>query len=37
MRHIDKDFHIYADGIQLYVSFDLSNPNEWNKLSICIR
>ena len=27
MRHHDIDFHIDADDTQLYVSFDLSNPN----------
>ena len=25
--HHDIDFYIYADDTQLYVSFDLSNPN----------
>ena len=27
IHHHDKDFHIYVDDTQLYVSLDLSNPN----------
>ena len=33
MRHHDIDFHMYADNNQLYVSFDLSNPNVIRKQS----
>ena len=32
MRHRDIDFHIYAEDTQLYVSFDLSNPNDYGIL-----
>ena len=31
------DFHIYADNIQWYVSFDLSNPNvALGRMNLCI-
>ena len=37
MRHHDIDFHIYADNTQLYVSFDLSNPNvALDRMNLCI-
>ena len=37
MRHHDIDFHIYSDDTQLYVSFDLSNPNvARDRLNLCI-
>ena len=37
MRHNDIDFHIYADDTQLYVSFDLSNPNvALDRMNLCI-
>ena len=37
MRHHDIDFHIYADDTQLYVAFDLSNPNvALDRINLCI-
>ena len=37
MRHHYIDFHIYADDIQLYVSFDFSNPNvALDRMNLCI-
>ena len=37
MRHHDIDFHIYADDAQLYVYFDLSNPNvALDRMNFCI-
>ena len=37
MRHHDIDFHIYTDDTQLYVSFDLSNPNvAFGPMNLCI-
>ena len=37
MRHHDIDFHIYVDDTQLYVSFDLSNPNvALDRMNLCI-
>ena len=37
MRHHDIDFHIYAADTQLYVSFDLSNPNvALDRMNLCI-
>ena len=36
MRHHDIDFHIYAADTQLYVSFDLSNPNvALDRMNLC--
>ena len=33
----DIDFHTYADDTQLYVSFDLSNPNvALDRMNVCI-
>ena len=37
MRHHDIDFHIYAVDTQLYVPFDLSNPNvALDPMNLCI-
>ena len=37
MHHHDIDFHIYAHDTQLYVSFDLSNPNvALGRINLCI-
>ena len=37
MRHHYIDFYIYADDTQLYVSFDLYNPNvALNGMNLCI-
>ena len=37
MRHHDIDFHINADDTQLYVSFNLSNPNvALDRMNLCI-
>ena len=37
MRHHDIHFNIYADDTQLYVSFDLSNPNvALDRMNLCI-
>ena len=37
MRHHDIDFHSYADDTQLYVYFDLSNPNvALDRMNLCI-
>ena len=37
MRDHDIDFHIYANDTQLYVNFDLSNPNvALNRKNLCI-
>ena len=37
MHHHDSDIHIYADDTQLYVSFDLSNPNvALDRMNLCI-
>ena len=37
MRHYNIDFNIYADDIQLYVSFDWSNPNvALDRMNLCI-
>ena len=37
MRHHDIDFQIYADDTQLYVCFDLSNPNvALDRMNLCI-
>ena len=37
MRHHDIYFHIYADDTQLYVCFDLSNPNvALDRMNLCI-
>ena len=37
MRHYDIYFHSYADDTQLYVSFDLSNPNvALDRVNLCI-
>ena len=37
MRHYDIYFHIYADDTQLYVSFDLCNPNVTiDRMNLCI-
>ena len=37
MHHHDIDNHIYADDTQLYVSFDLSNPNvSLDHMNLCI-
>ena len=34
--HHDIDFHIYADDIQLYVCFDLSNPGvPLDRMNLC--
>ena len=37
MRHHGLDFHFYADYTQLYVSFDLSNPNvALDRMKLCL-
>ena len=37
MRHHNIYFHISADNTQLYVSFDLSNPNiALDRINVCI-
>ena len=37
MRHYNIDFHIYADHTQLYVLFDLSNPNvALDRMNSCV-
>ena len=37
MRHLNIDFHSYADDTQFYVSFDWSNPNVvLDRINMCI-
>ena len=37
IRHHNIDFHIYADDVQLFDSFDLSNPNvALDRINLCI-
>ena len=37
LRHYNIDYHIYADDIQLYSSFDLKSPSEAiNQIQLCI-
>ena len=37
LRHHGIDYHIYSDDIQLYTTFDLSDPTiEMDKINLCI-